>query len=135
MPFDFFTWALIASTFVASFSTILILYFVKRSIRDFIIGSNVMAPSLNVVQIFFGISQAVLPRRNFARYLTMLFILFCLIIRTAWQGKMYEFMQKDIRKPEIQTINEILGQNFTFFIDFTFFVTVVSHEKSYFLIR
>src|SRR5690349_25032442 len=117
MPFDFFTWALIASTFLASFLAILILYFVKRSIRDFVIGSNVMAPSLNVVQIFFGISQIVVPRTNFARYLTMLFILFCLIIRTAWQGKMYEFMQKDVAKPEPETVEEMIEQGFTFYTE------------------
>src|SRR5690349_12981924 len=121
MPFDFFTWALIASTFVASFLAILILYFVKRSIRDFVIGSNVTTPSLNVVQIFFGISQVILPRRNFARYLTMLFIIFCLIIRTAWQGKMYEFMQKDVAKPEVQTVEEMIDKGYTFCMeeDFT----------------
>src|SRR5690349_22994219 len=122
MPFDFFTWALIASTFLASFLAILILYFVKRSIRDFVIGSNVMAPSLNVVQIFFGISQVVVPRTNFARYLTMLFILFCLIIRTAWQSKIYEFMQKDVAKPEPETVEEMINQGYWIFMEnnFTF---------------
>lgn len=117
MPFDFFTWALIASTFVTTFTTILILYFVKRSLRDFIIGSNVRTPTLNVLQIFFGISQVTLPRRNFARFLTVSFVLFCMVIRTAWQGKMYEFMQKDISKPEIQTVEEMIEKGYTFYME------------------
>src|SRR4051812_45457405 len=54
MPFDIYTWALIAFTFMAAFVTILILYCVPRTTRDFVIGSNVSTPSLNILQIFFG---------------------------------------------------------------------------------
>ena len=121
MPFDDFTWALIALFFMATFATILFIHCcVRRSIRDFIIGSNVRTPTMNVIQIFFGISQVAVPRRNFARYLTMVFILYCLIIRTAWQGKMYEFMQKEIEKPRIQTIAEMIENGYFFDMDDNF---------------
>lgn len=46
----------------------------------------------------------------------MLFIMFSLIIRTAWQGKMFEFMQKNMTKPQIQSIDELAEKNFTIMI-------------------
>lgn len=117
MPFDNYVWALITLTFLASFATILILYRVNRSIRQFVIGSNIRTPSLNIAQIFFGIAQVAVPRRNFARFLSMSFILYSLIIRTAWQGKMFEFMQKNLMKPELQTVEEMIEKGYTFYME------------------
>lgn len=64
----------------------------------------------------FGGGQQVLPNRNFARFLLMNFILFCLIMRTAYQGKQFEFMQQDIRRPDVETIEEMIENNFTLFV-------------------
>lgn len=116
LPFDFVTWALIIFSFVAAFTTILVLRCFGSDVRHFVFGRNVNSPALNVIMILFGISQIVLPRRNFARYLTTLYILYCLIIRTAWQGKTFEFMQKDMRKPEVQSIAEMIDRNYTFYV-------------------
>lgn len=75
----------------------------------------------------------VLPGRNFARYLLMCFMLFCLVVRTAYQGKQYEFMQKIMWKPDIQTIDEMVEQNFKLFYitlrgleNFTFYDKMVA---------
>lgn len=116
LPFDTFTWVLIIITFVAAYSTVLVINFTKAEIRNFVFGRNVTTPSLNIAAHFFGISQIVLPRRNFARYLTMLFIIYSLIIRTAWQGKMFEFMNKNMSKPEIQSIDEMIEKNLTVYM-------------------
>jgi hypothetical protein len=35
-----------------------------------------------------------LPGRNYARYHLMVYVLFCLIMRTGYQGKQFEFMLK-----------------------------------------
>lgn len=113
LPFDIETWELIFSVFGIAFGTIFLLRFVKPQIRNFIIGSNVTTPSLNVAAIFFGIHRLNLPRRNFARYLAMIFILYSLIIRRAWQGKNFELLQKDIELPGAQSIDELIKLNYT----------------------
>lgn len=43
----------------------------------------------------------------------MMFILFSLVMRTAYQGKQFEFMKKEMRRPDVQTIDEMIEQNFT----------------------
>lgn len=116
LPFDSSTWLLISVTFVIAYSTIFVVNLSSIRVKNYIFGTNVSTPSLNVAAIFFGISQHVSPRRNFARFLAMLFVMFSLIIRTAWQGKMFEYLQKNITKSEVQTIEEMIQRNFTFYM-------------------
>lgn len=61
----------------------------------------------------FGSGLRVLPGRNFARFLLLSFVLFCLVIRTAYQGKQFEFIQKDMQKGNIKTIEQMIESNFT----------------------
>lgn len=116
LPFDEQTWALIILTFCFSYLVNFFLYFMKKNARDFIFGSNVSSPSLNIASAFFGIGQATLPRRNFARFLLMMFIIYSLIIRNAWQGQMFKFMQQYMTKPEVQSIEELIEKNFSFYM-------------------
>lgn len=57
-----------------------------------------------------------LPRQNFARIILMMYILFCLIMRTAYQGKQFEFMIQEMRRPVVKTIDKLIEQNFTLYI-------------------
>lgn len=113
MPFDLETWIWVLIFFTIGFLTIFLIYRCPRKIQEFVFGFNISTPSLNLTGTFFGIGQIALPGRNFSRYILMMFILFCLIIRTAYQGKMFEILQKDLRKPEIQTIDELIQKNIT----------------------
>lgn len=114
LPFDLQTWIWIIITFLASFLTILIVNFTSYVIKAFVFGEDVKTPSLNVASTFFGVSQTILPKRNFARYILVMFILYSLVIRTAYQGKMFDFLQRDVHKPEIKSIQEMIDKNFTF---------------------
>lgn len=116
MPFDESTWIMILVIFATGFLVIFVLNHSNDEARTFVFGQQVTTPSLNITAIFFGISQITLPGRNFARYIVMVFILYCLIIRTAYQGKMFEFLQKNITKPEIQSIDELIGKKYTLFV-------------------
>lgn len=113
LPFDLETWIWILIFFGIGFLTVFVIYRCPRKIQQFVFGLNISTPSMNLTGTFFGIGQIALPGRNFSRYILMMFILFCLIIRTAYQGKMFEILQKDLRKPEIQTIDELFEKNIT----------------------
>lgn len=81
LPFDEHVWLLIVFTFIVAFSTILFFQLFSQSVRNFVFGQSVSSPALNVVMIFSGISQAVMPTQNFARFLAMMYIIYSLIIR------------------------------------------------------
>ena len=114
MPFDRPTWMWLGVTFGVAFLVIfLVKLFKSSSMYDLIIGSNVSTPTLNVIAIFMGIGQILLPQRNVSRFMFMVFILFSLIMRTAYQGKYFEFLTSDMRRNPIQTIEELKDKNFT----------------------
>lgn len=93
-PFDIPTWLLIVITFLAAYVTIFFVNLSTLTIKHFVFGKNVSTPSLNVAVIFSGSSLTTLPTKNFSRFLVISFVIYSLIIRTAWQSKMYELMQK-----------------------------------------
>jgi hypothetical protein len=88
-PFDSSTWFLIIFTFAAAYLTIFIINFASIKIRNLVYGEQVKSPSLNVAAHFFGLGQLVLPSRSFARFIVISFIIYSLIIRTAWPGKSF----------------------------------------------
>jgi hypothetical protein len=107
LPFDELTWILLILTFLMAFLFIFIVNFTTRKVRDVIYGRDVNTPAFNVVAIFFGIGQTRLPGKVFSRVILMLFILFCLIIRTAYQGVQFDMLTKDMRKPLPKTIADL----------------------------
>jgi len=119
LAFDEVTWLLIVLTFAASFAVIIIISnFAPQFVKNFVFGRDVSTPALNVLKIFFGLGQMVLPGRNFARFLLTLFLIWTLIFRTCYQGLLFEFMIGDGRKPPIKTIDEMLERNFTYHVHY-----------------
>lgn len=111
LPFDTPTWTAVFTTFVLGYLSIFIIYQCPLENQNFVFGLDNRTPSFNMIQIFFGIGLARVPGRNFARFHAMIFTLFCLIIRTAYQGTMYKIMTTDLRKPSVETYQDILDQN------------------------
>lgn len=94
IPFDKETWTAIVITFMLGFIVIFLVKKCHVGWQIFVFGSFVSTPAFNMAIAFFGQGQVqnVLPGRNFARYLLMLFILFCLVIRTGYQGVQFELI-------------------------------------------
>jgi len=109
LPFDIATWILIAMTFTIGLITILIVTQLSLTIRNFVIGRDVRAPTMNMFAAFFGLGQTRLPGRNFARFLLMLYILWCLIIRTGYQGVLYDLLKGDGRKPQNMQLDDFVA--------------------------
>lgn len=75
LPFDLPTWICFIAVFVVSFLIIFLLSISRDSLKDYFFGSNVTSPTMNLFQHFFGFGQTSLPKKNFARYILMMFIL------------------------------------------------------------
>jgi hypothetical protein len=57
-----------------------------------------------------------LPINNFGRIVLLTFIIFCLIIRTAYQGVLFEMLTAEMRKESPNTMEEVLEQNYTIYL-------------------
>jgi hypothetical protein len=126
MPFDFITWILILFVFAIAFLVILIVNSTSKSIQILVYGKDIKVPSYNVVGTFFGAGQIKIPEANFPRIILMNFILFCLIIRTAYQGVQFDLLTNDIRRSLPKTIEELIERNFTFYSNSLRYVNYVN---------
>ncbi|KAG5679487.1 hypothetical protein PVAND_009052 [Polypedilum vanderplanki] len=111
-PFDITSWILIFVTFGLTFTSIFGLQFCPRWLRTIVFGRGIIHPAYNALGIFFGISQIRLPRESFCRAILIIYLCFCLIIRTCWQSKMFECITNDMRKPLPESIEDLINMNY-----------------------
>lgn len=111
LPFDRPTWLLIACLFICGFLAIFIIYRLPLKFQKVVFGEKAINPSVNLMLIFFGFGLNQVPKNYFARCILLMFLIYCLIIRTAYQGLMYEFMTTDTRKPTATTVQEIFDKD------------------------
>ncbi|KAG5679167.1 hypothetical protein PVAND_008757 [Polypedilum vanderplanki] len=111
-PFDTATWILIFFIFGLTFVSIFGLHFCPHWLKVLIFGKGIIHPAYNALGIFFGISQLRLPSESFCRAILIIYLWFCLIIRTCWQSKMFEFMTNDISKPLPESFEDLIKMNY-----------------------
>jgi len=115
LPFDSPTWIMLLVTFMITFISIFIINRMSNTVQNLIYGQNIETPIWNVISIFFGISQTKLPTKNFSRFILTIFIYFCLIFRTCFQSKFFEFMTSEPRQPPPKTIGDLINRNYTLY--------------------
>ena len=127
LPFDRSSWMWLGMSFIFAFLVIFLIRISKsKMLYNNIVGERVTAPALNVVAIFMGIGQLSLPEGNGTRFLFINFVVFCLIMRTAYQGKYFEFLTSDMRRKPIATIDELIAKNFTIYVESS---EIYNHEN------
>lgn len=115
-PLERWTWIFFVLYLIIGNIAIFVVTRSSKVIQNFVFGKKIKNPYLNLWIVVFGTTQHRLPGRNFSRFLLMNFLIFTLILRTAYQGKLYHFLQANIRYPEPQNIDSLidLGYNFMF---------------------
>jgi hypothetical protein len=83
---------------------------------------------INLIIMIFGGSQNLLPRENSLRILFAFFAMFCLIVRTVYQGSLFTFMQTNDRKKGPTTVDAMVDLKYNFYLtqSFTEFTSELS---------
>lgn len=117
-PFRRFVWLFVLVTcFLGVVFIVFVRHKCKKDVQDFVLGSKNTSPLFNMFVVLLGGSLVKLPRRNFARTLLSMFLLYCLVIRNSYTGALFTFIRSDnIRKPSLNSIDEMFDQNFTFYM-------------------
>ncbi|XP_070508140.1 uncharacterized protein [Chironomus tepperi] len=111
-----YTWMLLIIYLTIGVTSIFIIRLLSKTIQNFIIGEEVRHPYFNMFIGIIGQSHSKIPGTNFARFLLMNFLLFTLVIRTAYQGKLFEIMQLDIKYSEPKTILEMIERGYKLYV-------------------
>lgn len=115
-PFDHSVWILLLITIITAIIVIFVVNTRFRHLKSFIYGRRVKSPVMNILVGLFGLQQTILPGRNFARFLLMKFLILCLVLRSIYQGSLFQFLQSDKRHREIQSVDEMIKKDFTFYM-------------------
>lgn len=116
LPFDRIVWMSLFVTILLSAAIIALILCQKRKVKRFVFGHGINYPFLNMLIALFGGSQNKLPIRNFARYLLMSFLMFCFVIRSLYQGSLYQFLQSSDSQPEVESIDEMSQLDYKFYM-------------------
>ncbi|XP_073829015.1 uncharacterized protein [Musca autumnalis] len=116
-PFRYIIWSCFTSSF---FFAILMIYYVrflgKTKLIDFIFGQGNRLPFTNLLSTLLGGAvYSILPYRNFARFLLTVWILYTLVLRTAYSGALYNILQDGKARNNLQTLQEVVDHNFTIY--------------------
>lgn len=120
VPFQLYVWiTLSALLFIAAIVIAIVEYQIKF-VRNFIIGKEIHNPYTEMLTAFIGNSASHLPRRNFARYLLMMFILFSLVMRTVYTGGLFKFLQSDTKVTPIESVSDLIANKYKIYAMFYF---------------
>lgn len=117
-PFKYHVWIVILVIFSCGLLVIFIVQFQSKKIQDLVFGADNKTPYLNMIVAAYGGSQKKLPRKSFARILLMLFLMYSLIIRVTYQGSFYKLLRSNQQHSEVQSLQEMIDNNFTFFASY-----------------
>lgn len=115
LMFDIEVWIAIVATLLIAIATVQVTKIWSIKVRNFVFGTNIKTPIVNLIATFLAGGQFKIPQRNFARFLLMLFIIWSLIIRTCYQSLLFTYLQSDMRKPIIKTKDELFKMNLTYY--------------------
>lgn len=115
-PFRSYLWGCILSLFGLSYLVIRYTRVQSEKVQNFIFGPGNTSPCLNISNIFFGGSLHRLPAKNFARTLLAIFSIYCLVIRSSYQGALFNFMRTNSREKAPNNMHEMAVENFTFYV-------------------
>ncbi|KAG4072377.1 hypothetical protein HA402_004309 [Bradysia odoriphaga] len=116
LPFTSASWISVGMVVLLACCIIKILQFTPEAFHNYVIGRNVKGSMLNVWNVFLGGTQRILPRSNFPRFLLVKFLIFTLIMRSLYQGRVFDILKRDLRTVELKTVDEYIERNFTFYI-------------------
>lgn len=109
-------WAALGLIVIVASIVIVLTNYVPKTYYRMIIGKDMRDEFLNLLNGFIGSSQNTLPDKNFPRFLLMMFLLFCLVIRSLYLGALFGMLKTDIRSREFTSIGDFFEAKFHFYM-------------------
>ena len=128
-PFEPVVWILFLIALLMGIVVIIIINWRFKYLKNFVYGRGINNPLMNMLTIIVGSQQPKVPKRNFARFLLIMLIFMCFIFRSIYQGSLFQFLQSDGRHKEVQTIDEMLENNFEICLHESFVDIVIHNPK------
>lgn len=114
--FDIFTWTLITCIFLLMALSVFLLSFQSKKVKIYAFGAGYANASMDFLATIFGNSRTSMPYVNIPRIILLKFILFCFVMRTLYQGSLFNFLQSGDKLKPVQSVDEMITKQYTFFM-------------------
>lgn len=112
-PFHFAVWIIIVGIFSGIFILFATFHIILKTLnRHYFL--EIRHPFSDFMSVIFGVTQHRLPFQNIPRFVLMSFILYCLVIRTVYQSGLYQTIKNNDRKPQMESMDEIIEKGYKF---------------------
>lgn len=108
LPFEWPIWISICALFIVTILTIYVLEYVKCPCLP---GRN-SSTILNMINIFLGGGVPQIVKRNSARMFLIVWLMSSLILRNAYQGSLFNFLQSQTRIRPEYTLEKIIESDY-----------------------
>lgn len=113
--FTLSAWILVTVSLFIGIAVIFIVSRQSKDVQNFVFGRGVKTSYLNLFVAFIGGTQNILPRRNFARFLLMTFLMYSLVVRTLYQASFFKFMKSNKHYGDVKSISEMIQKDYKFY--------------------
>jgi hypothetical protein len=117
-PFKQRLWMAVTLTFITSNLIIFIFNWNLTALWNLIFEKSDCPYYNNFIIVFGGVMPAE-PLKNCARIIFAFYLLYWLVVRSAYQGALFQFLQQDFNKPHLKNSKEMIEHNFNFYVDKT----------------
>lgn len=107
-PFQYDIWL---SLFIVVVTASLMIFLYRR-----LFDAKLKMSFTDAMTIVVGGSQKILPQKHHKRIILATFLLFTLVIRSLYQGALFQFLQADKRHKEIHSTDEMMEKGFRFYM-------------------
>lgn len=113
--FDFVLWIILFCIFT---TTVVLFWIVQTFLPSFHKNyfQEITVPFLSLLVIFVGGSERKLPKKQLTRIVFASFLIFGKVIRSVYQGALFNIIKKDIVINEIKSIDDINTLQYTFYL-------------------
>lgn len=115
-PFSLTVWAALIVTFICAVVLIFIFNLQSVKVKSCIFVNNHQNSYYNLLMIILGGSIKTVSKRSFSRLLMMTLVVFCLIMRTVYQSKMFKYLQANDCKKMVKTLDDMKEREFDLYI-------------------
>lgn len=111
LPFQPIIWIIIIVTLLFALNIIYVILIYCSEGQRFVFGRSNHTPFLNTINIFLGGAIMRPPTRNFARTLLAFWLLGTLVLRSSYQGALFEFLHSRKSAQALDTLEKLVDNN------------------------
>lgn len=119
-PFQNTVWITLVACYLLGVGLIILIIKFASRVNERVFGAEVKSPLMDLLVITFGLSQPTLPSKCAPRFILIQIVVFFLVIRSAYQGSLYRFLQSDEVHVDVKSFHELIEKDYKFYIGKSF---------------